>query len=229
MKNVVITGAGGALGQACVKELVGKGCHVIAILSPGKKLDYNIDGSVSTFNADLMDEAGTIQVIDHIINDYKTIDAALFLAGGFAMGSIGDTTGTQIQKMFGLNFETAFHAARKIFTQMMGQPNGGRLVFIGAKPALNATAGKDKIAYALSKSLIFKLAELFNAEGSKHNVVSTVVVPSIIDSAANRKAMPEADPNDWVKAEEIARVISFAISDEAGKIREPILKIYGAS
>ena len=229
MKNVLITGAGGALGEACVKEFQGKGYHVITILSPGKKTTYTSKDSISSYHADLMNEDETSSLIEKIITEHKTIDAAILLVGGFAMGSIQDTTGDLLKKMISLNFETAYYTSRSIFNQMMTQPNGGRLVFIGAKPALSASAGKDKVAYALSKSLIFKLADILNAAGSKSNVVSTVIVPSIIDTEANRKAMPKADPTNWVTAEEIASLISFAVSEEGSKLREPVLKMYGAS
>lgn len=229
MKNVLITGAGGALGEASVKEFQSKGFHIIAILSPGKKIDYVGKDSISTYHADLTNEDETSKLVDTIISTHRTIDVALLLVGGFAVGSIEDTDGAAIKKMISLNFETAYYAARKIFNQMITQPNGGRLVFVGAKPALSASAGKEKLAYSLSKSLIFKLAELLNAAGSKSNVVSTVVVPSIIDTEANRKSMPKSDPANWVTAEEIARIISFATSENGGKLREPVLKIYGAS
>ncbi len=229
MKNVLITGAGGALGEACVKSFQSKGFHVITILSPSRKLAYKSEGTISVYTADLMDEHDASVVIERIIDKHKTIDAALLLVGGFAVGSIKDADGEMMKKMIGLNFETAYYAARKIFNQMLQQAAGGRLVFVGAKPALHASAGKGMIAYALSKSLIFKLADLLNAEGSKSNVVSTVIVPSIIDSEANRKSMPKANPDDWVKADEIAKIIYFAVTENGSKLREPILKIYGNS
>lgn len=229
MKNVLITGAGGALGEACVKEFQSNDFHVIAVLSPGKKIAYESKQAVSTYHCDLMDEDETSKLIDTIVSKHQTIDSALLLVGGFAVGSIKDTDGAAIKKMISLNFETAYYTARKIFNQMVKQSNGGRLVFVGAKPALSAGAGKELLAYSLSKSLIFKLAELLNAEGNKSNVVSTVVVPSIIDTEANRKSMPKADASNWVTTEEIARIISFATSEAGSKLREPVMKIYGGS
>lgn len=229
MKNILITGATGTLGQACVNEFVKKGYQVIAILSPHKKLTFKTTSPISVYNADLMNEANTNEVIDQIIADHHSIDAALLLVGGFAMGNIGDADGSQLKKMIGLNFETAYYTGRKIFNQMITQPKGGRLVFVGAKPALDAKAAKSKVAYALSKTLIFKLAEILNETGNQHGVVSTVIVPSIIDSADNRKSMPDANPGKWVKAEEIAEIVAFAISEKAAPLREPVLKLYGDS
>src|SRR5205085_8602015 len=93
----------------------------------------------------------------------KTINGALLLVGGFAMGGIKDTSTADIKKQFSLNFETAFHIARPVYQQMTEQ-NNGKIVFIGARPALKATDGKNMIAYALSKSLLFKFAEFINAD-----------------------------------------------------------------
>jgi NAD(P)-dependent dehydrogenase (short-subunit alcohol dehydrogenase family) len=85
------------------------------------------------------------------------------------------------------------------------------------------------VAYGLAKSLIFRLAELLNDEGKSHGVVTSVIIPSTIDTPQNRKAMPDANPDNWVKAEEIADVIYYYCSDEARSLREPVIKVYGNS
>ncbi len=229
MKNVIITGAGGILGRSCVEEFIHKGHNVIAVLSPGKKLEYETKRSITVVNADLSDETSADQMVDQVITKHKTIDVALLLVGGFAMGSIHETQVPQIKKMLTLNFETAYCAARKIFMQMESQQQGGRLVFVGAQPALNASAARSKVAYALSKTLVFKLAEILNVAGADKNIVSTVIVPSIIDTPDNRSAMPDADTGKWVRAEEIAAIVEFATSEKSAALRQPILKIYGGS
>ena len=92
-----------------------------------------------------------------IILKYKSIDAALLLVGGFAAGNISVATGDDIKKQLSLNFDTAYYVARPLFDHMMKKGNG-RIVFIGARPALDAKAGKDLMAYGLSKSLVFIFA-----------------------------------------------------------------------
>jgi NAD(P)-dependent dehydrogenase (short-subunit alcohol dehydrogenase family) len=84
-------------------------------------------------------------------------------------------------------------------------------------------------AYALSKSLVFRLAELLNREAAGTGVVAVVVVPSIIDTAPNRRAMPDSDFSAWVKPEKIAELIHYHSSTEAADLREPVLRIYGRS
>lgn len=229
MKNVLITGAGGVLGKACVNEFIDQGYHVIAILSPKKKIDYPTASPISTYNADLINESNTNEVLDQIIKDHKAIDVALLLVGGFAMGSIEKTDGVTIKKMFALNFDTAFYTGRKVFGQMLTQSKGGRMVMVGSRPSLDPKAGKGLLAYALSKSLIFKFAELLNAEGSEKNVFTTIIVPSIIDTPDNREGMPKANPDKWVKAEDIASIVAFATSEKGAALREPVIRIYGES
>jgi len=109
----------------------------------------------------------------------------------------------------------------------MEQPEGGRIILIGARPALFANEGKNAVAYALSKSLVFKLAELLNAEGQSKKVITTVIVPGTIDTAANRNAMPEADFSQWVNPEAIAETMLFLCSENASAWREPIIKMFG--
>ena len=142
------------------------------------------------------------------------------------MGHIADTTTIAINKQYRLNFETAYNVARPIFLQMQKQ-NGGRIFLIGSKPGLDAHSGKGMVAYALAKSLLFRLAELMNDEGKDLNVVTNVIIPGTIDTPQNRSAMPNADFSKWVTAENISNVILYYCSQDAGAIREPIIKMYG--
>jgi NAD(P)-dependent dehydrogenase (short-subunit alcohol dehydrogenase family) len=108
----------------------------------------------------------------------------------------------------------------------MLEKNNGKIVFVGARPALQASAGKSLIAYGLSKSLLFKLAEYLNAEAKGKNVTVTVVAPSTIDTEINRKSMPDADFDKWVKPEALAEVLEFLISEKGNVLRETVLKVY---
>jgi NAD(P)-dependent dehydrogenase (short-subunit alcohol dehydrogenase family) len=111
----------------------------------------------------------------------------------------------------------------------MLKQNNGRIFIIGSRPGLNAMHGKGMVAYGLAKSLIFRLAEMMNDEAKGTNVVTSVVVPSTIDTPQNRKAMPDADPSKWVKPEAIADAIWFYCTDAASVIREPVIKVYNNS
>ena len=228
MKTAIITGAAGNLGSAVVDEFVKEGYKVLATVSPGKEDQIDQKGAV-VFPVDLTDEKEVEASFSKIIEKHSPINAALFLAGGYQYGNIDVADGAILQKMININFMTAFFLSRKVFQHMKENGKGGRLVFVGARPSLDPKAGKDSFAYALSKSLIFELSELLNAEGSTHGITSTVVVPSIIDTPPNRKAMADADFKKWVKPEEIARVMAFVCSEAASSVREAVIKVYGKS
>jgi NAD(P)-dependent dehydrogenase (short-subunit alcohol dehydrogenase family) len=228
-KNVLITGAAGNLGKACVEKFLSEGYKVVAFVTPGKSLGYKVSGDVETFGVDLTNEEQVNNVIDQVISKNKTIDAALLLVGGFAGGDVHATDSAALKKMYTLNFETAYHVARPVFLQMEKQESGGRIILVGARPALIASAGKNLLAYGLSKSLLFKLAEYLNEEGSAKNIVTSVIVPSTIDTPVNRKEMPKADFSKWVKPEEIAETTAFIVSSASSVLREPIFKVYGKS
>ena len=229
MRTVIITGASGNLGKASVERFLADGYRVIATVTPGKSLGFDVKGDVETYDADLTHEASVSHVVSQIIKKHKTIDAALLLVGGYAPGGLAETDGDAFKKMMSLNFDTAYFVARPVFQQMLLQSNGGRIVFIGARPALKAKQANRSLGYALSKSLLFKLADALNDAGSSANVTASVVVPSTIDTVVNRQAMPNADFTAWVKPEEVAEAIAQICSDASKPWRETVLKIYGRS
>jgi NAD(P)-dependent dehydrogenase (short-subunit alcohol dehydrogenase family) len=226
-RNVIITGASGNLGKAAVLKFLTEGYRVIAITHPGKPLDYPVTGEVIEIQVDLTHEQAVQEMIDKCVSKYEQLDAVLLLAGGFASGNITETDSDAIKEMMALNFETAYHVVRPVFAHMMKQETGGRILMIGARPALVPNDGKNMLAYALSKSLLFKLADFMNAEGSSHNVLTSVIVPSIIDTPTNREYNPTADFSAWVKPEEIAEVMAFLSSEKSRTLRDTVVKMYG--
>lgn len=227
--NVIITGANGNLGSAVTKKFLETGYQVIAtVVNESMKKDMLSHENLQVEIVDLTNEQETSLFIKSMIEKYKNIDAALMLVGGFAMGNIASTTGDDLKKQFSLNFETAYYVARPLFQHMMNNGNG-RLVFIGSRPALSGVAGKSVIAYGLSKSLLFKLAEYLNAEAKGKNVTATVIAPSTLDTELNRKSMPDVNPDNWVKPEQLADVLEFVTSDKGKTLRETVLKVYNNS
>ena len=225
-KTVIITGATGNLGTAVTKKFLAEGYTLIAtVTSEEAKKDLPQSDKLHAETVNLTDENETENFVQRSLEQHKRIDAALLLVGGFATGAIGATKSSDIKKQLALNFETAYNVARPLFAHMM--ENGeGRLVFIGSRPALNAAAGKHLIAYGLSKSLLFKLADYLNEEAKGKNVTATVVAPSTIDTPLNRKDMPNANPDNWVKPEALADVLEFVVSEKGAPLRETVLKVY---
>jgi NAD(P)-dependent dehydrogenase (short-subunit alcohol dehydrogenase family) len=226
MKTIIITGANGNLGSAVTKEFLDKGYKVIAtVVTEAMKSDFAANENLEVQVVNLTNEEETTSFVQTVIDKYKKIDAALLLVGGFAAGDVAATKSEDIKKQLSLNFDTAYHVTRPLYQHML-QNNNGRIVFIGARPALNALQGKGLIAYGLSKSLLFKLAEFLNEEAKGKNVTATVVVPSTLDTPLNRKSMPDANPDIWVKPSALAEILEFVVSDKGSVLRESVLKVY---
>lgn len=134
------------------------------------------------------------------------MDDAVLTVGGFTMNDVVHTSTDSIRQQFELNFITAYNVAAPLFKQML-ERGSGRIFLIGSRPGKDMKNGKGMVAYALSKSLLFNLAQLMNDEAAGTGVVVTVVVPSTIDTPQNRAAMPDADFSTWVKAETIAEAM----------------------
>jgi NAD(P)-dependent dehydrogenase (short-subunit alcohol dehydrogenase family) len=226
MKNIIITGANGNLGTAVTKMFLDRGYKVIAtVAAETMKSDLAPHDNLQVEVVNLSNEEESSNFVHQAIDTHKKIDAALLLVGGFAMGNISSTPIGNIHAQIALNFDTAYHVARPLFTHMMDN-NNGRIVFIGSRPALQASSGKDMISYGLSKSLLFKLAEYMNAAAKGTNVITTVVAPSTLDTPANRQSMPDVNPDKWVKPAALADILEFIVSDRSSALRETVLKVY---
>ena len=226
MKTVIITGANGNLGVATVKKFLDSGYKVVAIDGKNNHLSFAENNSNFEFRSvDLTNEKETDDFVQSVITKYGRVDGGLMLVGGFAMGDVANTTGADIQKQFALNFETAYFVTRPLLKHMQLNKSG-RLVYIGARPAINPVQGKSLIAYGLTKSLLFRLAEFVNEENKGTDIVATVVIPSTIDTPLNRKEMPDTDPSIWVKPEQLAAILEFINSDSGSVLRETVLKAY---
>ena len=224
MKTALITGAAGSLGTAVAKRFTSNGYKVIGIVN---KISTSSD--FETVQADLTDEAQTEKAVTDILEKYSQIDVLIATAGGFAMGDIKDTKSSDIMAQYKINFETAYHIARPVFNHMKSR-GSGRIFLTGSRAGIDTVAGaKSMLAYSLSKSLLARLAEVLNEEAKDLDVVTSLIVPSIIDTPPNRKAMPGADTSKWVTPEAIAEVIYFYGSEAAISLREPIIKVYGKS
>ena len=227
--TAIVTGASGNLGQAVVSKFLSAGYHVVGTMIPNDTVRIDIPGKqFETAVVDLMNEDAAQQFAELVVARHTTIDVAVLTVGGFAMGTIANTTTAAIATQYKLNFETAYNIARPVFMQMMKQ-GSGRLFLIGSRPGIDMRNSKGMVAYGMGKSLVFRLAELMNEEAKGTNVVASVVVPSTIDTPANRLSMPDADFSKWVTPAAIADVIYFHCSHEGEIVREPVIKVYGGA
>ncbi len=229
MKIAVVTGAAGNLGQAIVKKFLEKDHFVIGTITPDDPSTFtNPDLRFEKSKVNLLNEVDASAFIKSVIEKYGKIDVAVLTVGGFAMGNVAETSTSDINRQIRLNFETSYNVIRPVFTQMKKQGHG-RIFMTGARPGLHSVYGNGMVAYSLGKSLLFRLAELLNEEAKGTDVVTSVVVPSTIDTEQNRKAMPSASFSDWVNPEEIADIVYYHSSPAAKSLRETIIKVYGNS
>ncbi|MHA7131603.1 SDR family NAD(P)-dependent oxidoreductase [Algoriphagus namhaensis] len=220
-RNIIITGAAGNLGSAVVDKFKREGYTIIAVVEPGK--DRSVEDADYCYEVNVTSADSVAEFVEEYQLQHGELDALALLVGGFAMGGIADTSQADFEKMFSLNFYSAFHLVKGFLPHFQKQKRG-TFLFVGARPALEAEAGAGAVAYAFSKQLIFALADTVAAESKDKGIRSHVFVPSIIDTPPNREAMPDADFNTWVKPDEIADTMHYAVNNTA--LRNTTFKLY---
>lgn len=229
MKSIIVTGASGNMGQAVVKRFAQDGHKVYAVLGLGENSRLFSESAqaknIDTQFLNLADETVSEGYVKGIIAKDPAVETVICIVGGWQPGTLSETTGYEIDKMLKLNFSTAFNIAKPLM-EFFERKGRGQFVFIGARPAINPAEAKNQVAYALSKSLVFRLAEIINDQGKFKNIRASVIIPSVLDTPQNRAAMPDADKSDWVTPESAADTIAFILSDTGSKMRETVIKLY---
>ncbi len=221
-KVVVITGASGALGKVVAEQALARGARVAGIdhvpaQVPATPIRLEL-GSV-----DLTDAAAAKTAIDAVAAHFGKIDALINIAGGFAYETVADGDPKTWARMYALNVTTALNASRAAIGHLTASGTG-RIINVGAMGALQAGSGMG--AYAASKAGVHRLTEALAAE-HKGKITVNAVLPSTIDTAANRASMPNADFAKWVAPKELADVILFLASDAASAVTGALLPVSG--
>ena len=221
-KVVVVTGALGALGKVVASVAQARGARVAGVdhahaQTPATPTRIELGG------VDLSDAAQAKQAIDAVASHFGRLDALINIAGGFAFETVAEGEDKTWQRMYALNVATALNASRAALPYLASSGTG-RIVNIGAMGALQAGAGMG--AYAASKAGVHRLTEALAAEW-KGKITVNAVLPSIIDTAANRASMPTADFATWVRPQELAEVILFLASDAASAVTGALIPVSG--
>lgn len=207
MANVLITGASGGLGAAVVAAFSRQGDRVIPISHP--EFDLTQPAEAERVMASI---GGPLQALIHLM-------------GGFAGGqTVAETKDTTWRTMMSMNLDAAFYMARAAVPALTAQP-GGRIVMVGSRTAVNPAA--RLAAYNASKAGLVALARTLALEVAPQGATCNVILPSTIDTAANRAAMPSSDPTVWVKPDSIAELIRWLASPQSGDINGAVIPIYG--
>ncbi len=223
MPVAVVTGAGGNLGRVVVTHLLTHNWTVVATVSPGKQWPDQPHPRLHVQAIDLTNSAEVSNWLPQVFEQFKQVHAGLMLAGGFAPGHLHQADGSALRLMLERNALTAWNVAQPLAMHML-RNRSGRLIFIGARPALRVTEGTFALPYAFSKSLLLRYSEALNFLGKENQVSSYVLIPHIIDTPDNRKAMPHADFNSWVKPEKLANII-LALAGASEPEKESVIMV----
>src|SRR3982074_1801734 len=221
-KVVVVTGASGALGKVVAEAALARGSRVAGVDHAASQIPAT-GNRIELGGVDLSDAAQAKKAIDAVAAHFGKLDALINIAGGFAFETIADGDPKTWQRMYALNVTTALNASRAAIPHLTAS-SAARIVNVGAMGALQAGAGMG--AYAASKAGGPRLTEAPAAE-YKGKITVNAVLPSIIDTAANRASMPKADFAKWVTPQELAEVILFLTSDVASAVTGALIPVSG--
>ena len=221
-RTIVVTGGTGALGRAVVTRLLRDGARPVVTWRSEKELrDSPSSGDVRTQKLDLADEAAVRQLYEGL----GDVWASVHLAGAFAMAPIADTSAADFRRMFDVNAMTCFLCCREAVRAIRRSGGGGRIVNVGARPAVVPTGGM--IAYSTSKAAVASITQSLAEETKADGILVNAVLPSTMDTPANRAAMPGADFAAWPKVEEVAEAICFLASPANALTSGALVPVYG--
>ncbi|MGE0750455.1 MAG: SDR family NAD(P)-dependent oxidoreductase [Variibacter sp.] len=224
-RHIVVTGGTGALGSAVVRALAEAGatCHVPTHRAPENEAVDRHGTRVVLSGPVALDDA---EAVARYYAALPALWASIHIAGGFAAGALAEADDATLRAQIDMNLMTCLYCCRGAVRAMRG---GGRIVNVAARPALEWRSGAGMVAYAASKAAVAALTAALAEEVAQQNILVNAVAPSIMDTPANRKAMPKADFSAWPKVEEVARTILFLASPENTVTRGAIVPVYGRS
>ncbi len=228
----IVTGGAGALGSAVVRHLVGKGFRVASLDTARaderqKALRSELGENYLGIMADVTTQAGWEHALDQIRSQLGPVSGAVLAVGGWAGGAPhANEPEATFAAMMDANLAPVHFALRALLPALTAQKRGS-VVVIGSRAADRPWTSVNAASYAASKAGAVALAATVAAEVIESGVRINTVLPSVIDTVANRVAMPDADPSRWVTAESLAKVIAFLLSDDSIDISGAAIPVYG--
>ena len=230
-KSIIVAGGTGGLGRAVSLAFLAEGARVVVTYRNQMEFDALKDAAGANSSAleghktDVTDEMAVRKLLDTVLVKYDRLDALVNTVGGYAGGvNLWEIDSKLFDQMFTLNIRAGFVLARATVPVMLKQRQGA-IVNVASKAAIDHAAGAA--AYAASKAGAVAMMDSLAAEVKGTGVRVNSILPSIIDTEINRKAMPKADFAKWPKPEDIARVTLFLCSDEAKLIHGAAVPVYG--
>jgi len=218
---VVVTGGHGVLGRAVVEAALAQGLRVAVI--DHATGEGGPDGALELGGVDLTDSSAAGAAMASVVERFGAIDALLNIAGGFVWQTTDDATPAW-DRMFALNLTTALNASRAALPYLKASADG-RIINVGSAAALKAGAGMG--AYAASKSAVHSLTQALAEELKTTSVTVNAVLPSVLDTPANRADIPDADPATWVAPADLAQVMLFLASPDSRAMTGALVPVTG--
>jgi NAD(P)-dependent dehydrogenase (short-subunit alcohol dehydrogenase family) len=218
----IVTGGTGALGQAITANLLESGA-IVAIPYAVAEERAALEGQLApdrrarllAIAADVTDEAAVGKFVQAVRDRHGRVDAIVNAVGGFAGGDLVSTSLLEWERMMSLNLTSAVIACRAVLPGMIAAASG-RIVNIASRAVIPPQGGF--IAYTVSKTAVITLTQALAQEVKRHGITVNAVLPSTMDTPANRRAMPDADRSGWVGTADVARVVAFLLSEQAAAV-----------
>ncbi|HTF87065.1 MAG TPA: SDR family oxidoreductase [Planctomycetota bacterium] len=229
-RHIVITGASGALGSAVVSSFLEAGatCYL-----PAREQDSfaHLDSAAAdrvkvAKGVDPTNEASVTAFYESL----PALWASVHCIGSYSGAPLTETKGADVERLLAANFLSPFYCTREAVRRMRRPPaGGGRIISVAARAGIEPRGGSGMAAYAATKSAIAGLTEALGEELAPEGILVNAVAPSLMDTPANRKAMPKADFSRWPKVEEVAATIVWLASPENLLVRSGVVPVYGRS
>jgi NAD(P)-dependent dehydrogenase (short-subunit alcohol dehydrogenase family) len=226
---VMVTGGSGALGQAITHRFLAEGAVVCVpwiVEQERERLEQSVDAETRPRlvleRCDVVDDAAVQRLVAGVVARHRRLDVMVSAVGGFAMGALVQTDRKLWDAMLTLNLTTAYVATRAVLPHMLSA-GSGRIVAVASRAVVPPAAGF--IAYTVAKAGVIAFVQALAAETRDRGVTVNAVLPSTMDTPANRAAMPDVDPKTWVPVSSVAGAIGYLASDESAHVTGSLLAI----
>jgi NAD(P)-dependent dehydrogenase (short-subunit alcohol dehydrogenase family) len=226
---VIVTGGSGALGQAITQRFLADGdvvCVPWVVESERERLEASVTGAARSRlhleQCDVSDDAAMERLVAGVVSRHGRVDVLVSAVGGFAMGDLTQTDRALWDKMLALNLTTQYVAAHAALPPML-KAGSGRIVAVASRAVVPPSGGF--IGYTVAKAAVIAFVQALAAETRGRGVTVNAVLPSTMDTPANRAAMPDADPKTWVPVQSVADAIAYLAAPSSAHVTGTLLAI----